>query len=272
MNNSDEIAHLLRENVAASNRTTRAVRAFVRFLFIQLSAATFAGLVIYFGVASANVALVVVGLVIWLVGVLWSSSVGWEELDKSDPDKFENRARTASEMEEIRISEQKRIDEFNKAEATRLLILEKQQADAETEAEKRRAERRALRSALFKKPWFRISVAGGILAVAAAVILSSFISDAIRSDAEKAAIAGLLDDVKGIKVAGDACGAGSAISYSAGQAKISVLDSRDVADCVLKALSGQDVVLWDLNTGLGKIANGYEFIWRGEFLTILPQK
>ena len=37
MPTEDKLAKLLEKNIEASNRTTHAVRAFVRFLFIQLS-------------------------------------------------------------------------------------------------------------------------------------------------------------------------------------------------------------------------------------------
>lgn len=47
MDNS-RIESLLEESIRASNRTTHAVRAFVRFLFIQLVAITLAGFVVAF--------------------------------------------------------------------------------------------------------------------------------------------------------------------------------------------------------------------------------
>ena len=82
----DELNALIRENIRASNRTTHAVRAFVRFLFIQLSATTLAGFI--FGIASSqdspNSGLIFLAVVIWLVGVVWSSQAGWSELEKSN--------------------------------------------------------------------------------------------------------------------------------------------------------------------------------------------
>lgn len=87
---------LIVQAIAASDRTTRAVRAFVRFLFIQLVAITLA-LVINgvgnalqdpsecsFGVCPTNQTAQILAVLVWLAGVWWSSLVGWEELGKSD--------------------------------------------------------------------------------------------------------------------------------------------------------------------------------------------
>jgi hypothetical protein len=93
----DKLAKLLEKNIEASNRTTHAVRAFVRFLFIQLSFLTAAAVLWQLGLAFPDennctafgcqpnwfVSLLVAGLVI--AGVLISSSVGWAELSLSDP-------------------------------------------------------------------------------------------------------------------------------------------------------------------------------------------
>lgn len=92
MSNSDEHMSLLRESIAASNRTTRAVRALVRFIFIQLSSTTLAGVLIYFGTVNAEISLLVTGIAVWAIGVFWSSAAGWSELDKSDPARRENGA------------------------------------------------------------------------------------------------------------------------------------------------------------------------------------
>ena len=87
----------LADLVRAQNRTTHAVRAFVRFFFIQLSAATVA--IIFWNVSlqlsngyecteygdcgSSEIWLIAAG-VTWLVGLVWSSAAGWDELHKSD--------------------------------------------------------------------------------------------------------------------------------------------------------------------------------------------
>jgi hypothetical protein len=83
--------------VAAQNRTTHAIRAFVRFLFIQLSSTT-AAYFIYLqadsqaaklecvrdGSCGASIFLYFVALIVWLGGVVISSQAGWSELEKSE--------------------------------------------------------------------------------------------------------------------------------------------------------------------------------------------
>ena len=85
MNTSEELASLLRESIAASNRTTRAVRAFVRFIFIQF----FTGLAVAvpwaLGLTLGEGWLLVVAFLVALVGLIWASTVGFDELSKSDP-------------------------------------------------------------------------------------------------------------------------------------------------------------------------------------------
>jgi hypothetical protein len=87
---------LLVDVIAASNRTTRAVRAFVRFLFIQLTATTAAVVIwnlgsqfqdrsqCFAGVCEPNGVAVFFAIVVWIVGVVWSSVAGWTELSYSD--------------------------------------------------------------------------------------------------------------------------------------------------------------------------------------------
>lgn len=91
-----ETDKLLRDLIQATDRTTRAVRAFVRFLFIQLAAITLAILVFQlgvitqdpsecaFGICSPNGFTTTVAVLIWLGGVIWSSIAGWEELGLSE--------------------------------------------------------------------------------------------------------------------------------------------------------------------------------------------
>ena len=83
--------------VRAQNRTTHAVRAFVRFLFIQLSGVTLAVFVwnlssefiderecLNYGEnCTPNSGLQFLAAVIWVSAVVWSSRAGWEELEKS---------------------------------------------------------------------------------------------------------------------------------------------------------------------------------------------
>jgi|688.fasta_scaffold659664_1 hypothetical protein len=84
--------------IAAQNKTTHAIRAFVRFLFIQLSGITAAALVWYISLlfvdqercfdygenCDGNIFLQIVALGIWVGTVIYSSAAGWEELEKSE--------------------------------------------------------------------------------------------------------------------------------------------------------------------------------------------
>jgi Na+/melibiose symporter-like transporter len=76
--------------IQAQNRTTHAVRAFVRFLFIQLSALTLATFIFFVSFqlvneeGAPNTFLLIMGGVIWIIGLVWSSSAGWSELEKSN--------------------------------------------------------------------------------------------------------------------------------------------------------------------------------------------
>ena len=76
--------------IQAQNRTTHAVRAFVRFLFIQLSALTMATFLFFISFqleneeGAPNTFLLLMGVVIWIVGLVWSSTAGWSELEKSN--------------------------------------------------------------------------------------------------------------------------------------------------------------------------------------------
>lgn len=71
--------------VRAQNRTTHAVRAFVRFLFIQLTGLT----IVYFlwnlfVESDGNAFIAFLVLAVWLGTVIWSSAAGWDELRKSN--------------------------------------------------------------------------------------------------------------------------------------------------------------------------------------------
>ena len=90
-----ETENLLRELIQATNRTTSAVRAFVRFLFIQLAAITLAIFVFQlgvitqdpggcaFGICPPNPFTTILAVLIWVGGLIWSSKAGWEELGLS---------------------------------------------------------------------------------------------------------------------------------------------------------------------------------------------
>jgi|LakMenEpi03Aug12_release.lakeMendotaPanAssembly.Ray.scaffolds.fasta_scaffold724469_2 hypothetical protein len=70
--------------VMAQDRTTHAVRALVRFLFIQLSAITLTVIISLIANAMDSEFLIVVAGLIYIVGVFWSSNAGWSELEKSN--------------------------------------------------------------------------------------------------------------------------------------------------------------------------------------------
>jgi len=86
--------------VRAQNRTTHAVRAFVTFLFIQLSGITLAvflwNLSLLFvdeeacfqsgDKCSGNIFLQSLAGIVWVVAVILSSREGWDELNKSNID------------------------------------------------------------------------------------------------------------------------------------------------------------------------------------------
>ena len=84
--------------IRAQNKTTHAVRAFVRFLFIQLTGITLAVFLWNLSLAlispsdcaqtgencSGNTALQFMAVGVWIATVIISSGAGWEELQKSE--------------------------------------------------------------------------------------------------------------------------------------------------------------------------------------------
>ena len=87
------------EAIRAINRTTHAVRAFVLFLFYQLTALTISGVIYVFAVAvgesneackdspfgcEPNAFLISLALIVWIAGVVYSSQRGWAEIEKSE--------------------------------------------------------------------------------------------------------------------------------------------------------------------------------------------
>ena len=100
METSDD---LLREIIRANNRTTRAVRAFVRFLFIQLTSSSIAVVLALFGTASGSALWTAIASFVWIVGVIVSSREGWRELSLSDPqDNATLSPKKASDRRECR--------------------------------------------------------------------------------------------------------------------------------------------------------------------------
>ena len=69
--------------IRAQNRTTHAVRAFVRFLFIQLTGITLVVFLWNLSLTTGNGSIQGLAGIIWIATVIWSSYAGWEELNKS---------------------------------------------------------------------------------------------------------------------------------------------------------------------------------------------
>ena len=72
--------------IRAQNRTTHAVRAFVRFLFIQLTGITLVVFLWNLSLTTGNGSIQGLAGIIWIATVIWSSYAGWEELNKSNVD------------------------------------------------------------------------------------------------------------------------------------------------------------------------------------------
>jgi hypothetical protein len=69
-----EIADLLKQNIEASNRTTHAVRAIVRYAFTQISITTITGVVYAIGAAAnLNAISVPVASAVWVVGSIFAA-------------------------------------------------------------------------------------------------------------------------------------------------------------------------------------------------------
>ena len=102
MSKLDKFSDAELELILAQNRTTHAVRAFVRFLFIQLSGLTIAALLLTLGASAsgsyscqmnnecgASTFFYFTGVLTALIAIIWSSSAGWKELSKSQmPEHF----------------------------------------------------------------------------------------------------------------------------------------------------------------------------------------
>jgi hypothetical protein len=84
MTNNQEIADLLRQNVEASNRTTHAVRAIVRYAFTQISITTITGILYAFGAAAnLNAIFVPVASAVWLIGSVFAAWTARNDLKAS---------------------------------------------------------------------------------------------------------------------------------------------------------------------------------------------
>ena len=80
-----EILEVLERIEQASNRTTYAVRAFVRFLFIQLSATTIGSMLAAAAAATGQAWIAVIGGLVTTGGLFWGGYAGRAELRKSNP-------------------------------------------------------------------------------------------------------------------------------------------------------------------------------------------
>ena len=81
---SAQLAELLRENIAASNRTTHAVRAIVRFVFLQLTFTTISGLLLAIGAAiNVNEVFVPLSSLTLISGSIFAGFTARRDLKKS---------------------------------------------------------------------------------------------------------------------------------------------------------------------------------------------
>ena len=84
-NNSDsELVNLLRANIEASNRTTHAVRAIVRYVFLQLTITTVCGVLYAVGAATnLNQIFVPISSIAWIAGTIYASLSARRDLKAS---------------------------------------------------------------------------------------------------------------------------------------------------------------------------------------------
>jgi hypothetical protein len=190
MPTDDRLAKLLQKNIEASNRTTHAVRALVRFLFIQLSFLTAAAVLWQVGLAfpdesncsilgcEPNGLITALAVLLVITGVILSSIAGWDELGKSDV-TFEDEDAYMSEEERakaevLRKAEQEREEkETLRLEAEAKLALEQMQKEEEAlRIERRKKWDESMRKflAVATKPWvLGVSVVVPIILVASGI-------------------------------------------------------------------------------------------------------
>lgn len=83
-NNDQQLADLLKANIEASNRTTYAVRAIVRYVFLQLTITTVCGVLYAVGAATnLNAIFVPISSIAWIAGTLYASFTARKELKAS---------------------------------------------------------------------------------------------------------------------------------------------------------------------------------------------
>lgn len=84
MSNNDQLADLLRANIEASNRTTHAVRAIVRYVFLQLTITTVCGVLYAIGAATnLNQIFVPITSIAWIAGTIYASLTARNDLKAS---------------------------------------------------------------------------------------------------------------------------------------------------------------------------------------------
>lgn len=84
LSESKRLEELLSQTIAASNRTTHAVRAFVYFLFIQLGSVVLGLLIIFFGQGNGTESSQIFGSLVIIGGLLASFYFGWKEFQLSE--------------------------------------------------------------------------------------------------------------------------------------------------------------------------------------------
>jgi hypothetical protein len=83
-NSNQDLADLLKANIEASNRTTFAVRAIVRYVFLQLTITTVCGVLYAVGAATnLNQIFVPISSIAWIAGTLYASFTARKDLKAS---------------------------------------------------------------------------------------------------------------------------------------------------------------------------------------------
>ena len=81
---NEQLADLLRANIEASNRTTHAVRAIVRYVFLQLTITTVCGVLYAVGAATnLNQVFVPISSIAWIAGTIYASLTARNDLKAS---------------------------------------------------------------------------------------------------------------------------------------------------------------------------------------------
>lgn len=84
MSDDSEVIELLKANLEAQNRTTHAIRSFVRFYLIQVVSVLVAAPLYAWGIAAGAVLPLILAGAVLVIGLVWALAVGWLELEQSD--------------------------------------------------------------------------------------------------------------------------------------------------------------------------------------------